>query len=115
MEWHRLAARAPFENSAFLTYPLPGDAEPVLRECLAMRLQKEPDAWTTFNTKSLLGAALLVALLAAGAELLLLAAGRLIVSPGLAGPRIASERRWGRARRKSSGDTRSPQPIEGRP
>ena len=27
------------------------DAEPVLRECLAIREQKQPDAWTTFNTQ----------------------------------------------------------------
>ena len=36
-----------------------GDAEPVLRECLAIRQGKEPDAWTTFNAQSLLGGALL--------------------------------------------------------
>jgi eukaryotic-like serine/threonine-protein kinase len=35
------------------------DAEPVLRECLALRESKQPDAWTTFNTRSLLGGALL--------------------------------------------------------
>ncbi|HEV2971353.1 MAG TPA: serine/threonine-protein kinase [Pirellulales bacterium] len=35
------------------------DAEPILRECLAMREKKEPDAWTTFSTKSMLGGALL--------------------------------------------------------
>ncbi len=35
------------------------DAEPVLRECLALREKKQPDAWTTFNTQSLLGGALL--------------------------------------------------------
>ncbi len=31
------------------------EAEPLLRECLAIREKKEPDAWTTFNTKSLPG------------------------------------------------------------
>ncbi len=31
--------------------------EEMLRECLAIREQKEPDAWTTFNTKSMLGGA----------------------------------------------------------
>ena len=36
-----------------------GDAEPVLRECLAIRQGKEADAWTTFNAQSLLGGALL--------------------------------------------------------
>jgi hypothetical protein len=35
------------------------DAEPLLRECLAIREKKEPDAWTTFDTQSLLGGALL--------------------------------------------------------
>jgi eukaryotic-like serine/threonine-protein kinase len=35
------------------------DAEPILRDCLAIREKVEPDAWTTFNTKSMLGAALL--------------------------------------------------------
>jgi hypothetical protein len=35
------------------------EAEPLLRECLAIREQKQPDAWTTFNTQSQLGAALL--------------------------------------------------------
>jgi tetratricopeptide (TPR) repeat protein len=35
------------------------EAEPVLRECLAIRQKAEPDAWTTFNTKSMLGGALL--------------------------------------------------------
>ncbi len=35
------------------------DAEPVLRECLAVREKKEPEAWTTFNTLSMLGGSLL--------------------------------------------------------
>src|SRR5262249_47235476 len=33
------------------------EAEPVLRQCLAIRAKAEPDAWTTFNTRSLLGGA----------------------------------------------------------
>jgi tetratricopeptide (TPR) repeat protein len=33
------------------------DAEPVLRECLALREKIRPDAWTTFNTQSMLGEA----------------------------------------------------------
>jgi eukaryotic-like serine/threonine-protein kinase len=37
----------------------PAKAEPLLRECLAFREKKEPDAWRTFGTKSMLGAALL--------------------------------------------------------
>ncbi len=35
------------------------DPEPLLRECLAIREKAEPDAWTTFNTKSMLGGSLL--------------------------------------------------------
>jgi tetratricopeptide (TPR) repeat protein/tRNA A-37 threonylcarbamoyl transferase component Bud32 len=35
------------------------EAEKALRECLAIREKKEPDAWTTFNTQSMLGEALL--------------------------------------------------------
>jgi serine/threonine protein kinase len=34
------------------------EAEPLLRECLAIREQKEPDTWTTFRAQSLLGGAL---------------------------------------------------------
>lgn len=35
------------------------DAEPYLRECLAIREKTQPDAWSTFNTKSMIGGALL--------------------------------------------------------
>ncbi|MDW8264937.1 MAG: tetratricopeptide repeat protein [Gemmataceae bacterium] len=35
------------------------EAESMLREALAIRTTKEPDAWTTFNTMSMLGGALL--------------------------------------------------------
>jgi hypothetical protein len=35
------------------------DAEALLRECLAIRAKTQPDAWTTFNTMSMLGGALL--------------------------------------------------------
>ena len=31
----------------------------MLRECLAIRQKKEPDEWRVFNTRSMLGAALL--------------------------------------------------------
>jgi hypothetical protein len=34
------------------------EAEEVLRDCLAIRSQKEPEAWTTFSAQSLLGGAL---------------------------------------------------------
>lgn len=44
---------------ALLKIRAPAEAEPILREALAIREAKEPDAWTTFNTKSMIGAALL--------------------------------------------------------
>jgi hypothetical protein len=34
------------------------DAEPVLRECLAIREKVQPDDWSTFNTRSMLGGSL---------------------------------------------------------
>ena len=49
------------------------EAEPHLRECLAIREQTQPDVWSTFNTKSLLGGALLGQKKFADAEPLLLA------------------------------------------
>jgi eukaryotic-like serine/threonine-protein kinase len=49
------------------------EAEPLLRECLAIREKTQPDAWTTFNTKSMLGGALLGQKQYQGAEPLLLA------------------------------------------
>src|SRR5262249_55608020 len=48
------------------------DAEAVLCECLAIREKRQPDAWTTFNTKSLLGGPLLGQQKYADAEPLLL-------------------------------------------
>lgn len=50
------------------------DAEPLLRQCLAIREKKEYDAWRTFGTKSILGGALLGQKKYAEAEPLLLAA-----------------------------------------
>jgi tetratricopeptide (TPR) repeat protein len=35
------------------------EAEPILRECLAIREKQQPDDWRTCNTQSLLGGALL--------------------------------------------------------
>ena len=35
------------------------EAEPLLRECLTIREQKQPDDWRTFNTTAMLGGALL--------------------------------------------------------
>jgi hypothetical protein len=49
------------------------DAEPVLRECLTVREKSQPDDWTTFNTKSMLGNAHLAQKKYAEAEPLLLA------------------------------------------
>ena len=49
------------------------EAEVVLRECLALRAKQHPDAWTTFNTQSMLGGALLGQKKHAEAEALLLA------------------------------------------
>jgi tetratricopeptide (TPR) repeat protein/tRNA A-37 threonylcarbamoyl transferase component Bud32 len=37
----------------------PADAEPLLRACLDTLEKKQPEEWTTFNTKSLLGSSLL--------------------------------------------------------
>jgi tetratricopeptide (TPR) repeat protein len=47
-------------------------AEPLLRDCLAIRAKTQPDAWTTFNTQSMLGGALLGQKKYAEAEPLLL-------------------------------------------
>jgi eukaryotic-like serine/threonine-protein kinase len=49
------------------------EAEPLLRECLAIREKTQPDVWSTFNTKSLTGGALLGQKKYADAEPLLLA------------------------------------------
>jgi tetratricopeptide (TPR) repeat protein len=49
------------------------EAEPLLRECLAIREKTQPDVWSTFNTKSLLGGALLGQKKFADAQPLLLA------------------------------------------
>ncbi len=48
------------------------EAEPLLRECLAIREKTQPDAWNTFNTQSRLGGALLGQKKYADAEPLLL-------------------------------------------
>jgi hypothetical protein len=49
-----------------------GEAEPVLRECLAIRAEKLPDNWLRFNAISMLGGALLGQKKYAEAEPLLL-------------------------------------------
>jgi tetratricopeptide (TPR) repeat protein len=48
------------------------EAEPLLRECLAIREKQEPDDWRTFNTNSILGGALLGQKKYADAEALLI-------------------------------------------
>jgi tetratricopeptide (TPR) repeat protein len=48
------------------------DAEPLLRECLAIRAKAQPGAWNTFNARSMLGGALLGRRQYAEAEPLLL-------------------------------------------
>ena len=48
------------------------EAEPLLRECLAIREKTQPDLWSTFNTQSMLGGALLGQKKYAEAEPLLL-------------------------------------------
>jgi serine/threonine protein kinase len=50
-----------------------GEAESVLRNCLKIREQVQPDAWTTFNTKAMLGGSLLGQRRYSHAEPLLLA------------------------------------------
>jgi tetratricopeptide (TPR) repeat protein len=48
------------------------EAEPLLRECLAIREKTQPNVWSTFNTKSTLGGSLLGQKKYEGAEPLLL-------------------------------------------
>jgi serine/threonine-protein kinase len=54
-----LAAALATVGEALLNAKAYADAEPLLCECLLVRQKKEADAWTTFHTQSLLGAALL--------------------------------------------------------
>ncbi len=49
------------------------EAEPLVRECLAIREKAQPDLWSTFNTQSMVGGALLGQKKYADAEPLLLA------------------------------------------
>jgi tetratricopeptide (TPR) repeat protein len=49
------------------------EAEPILRECLAIRQKAQPDDWSTFNTRSVLGGSLLGQKKFAEAEPLILA------------------------------------------
>ncbi len=70
------------------------EAEPALRESLKTRGAKEPDAWTTFETRSLLGRSLLGQQKYAEAEPLILAGyegmkARLVRIPASGIPRLA--------------------------
>jgi lipopolysaccharide biosynthesis regulator YciM/tRNA A-37 threonylcarbamoyl transferase component Bud32 len=67
-----LAAALALLGRDLLAAQQPGEAESVLRECLTIRAKKEADLWTTFDTQSLLGAALLAQKSYAEAEPLLL-------------------------------------------
>jgi serine/threonine protein kinase len=60
----------------YLAAGKPEKAEPILRESLAVLEKNQPDSWRTFDTKSLLGAALLAQKKYAEAEPLLLAGYR---------------------------------------
>ncbi len=55
----RLAGALAQAGSALLRTKVYSDAEPMLRECLAIREKAEPDASSTSDTRSLLGGALL--------------------------------------------------------
>ena len=94
------------------------EAEPLLRECLKIREQNEPDDWKTFNTKSLLGGSLLGQKKYAEAEPLLLAGyegmkqreGK--IPPSSQGPPDRSHRAAGAALR-GLGPAREGRRVEG--
>jgi serine/threonine protein kinase/tetratricopeptide (TPR) repeat protein len=69
----QLADRIAQISMALLELQKGAEAEPLLRECLAIRQKTQPDAWSTFNTQSMLGGALLGQKKYADAEPLLLA------------------------------------------
>jgi serine/threonine protein kinase/tetratricopeptide (TPR) repeat protein len=54
----RLAGFQAILGKSFLFIGMAAAAEPLLRECLAIREKKIPDYWHTFNARSLLGEAL---------------------------------------------------------
>lgn len=66
------AAALAVQGSVLLSQKKPAEAELKLRECLAIRQKTQPDDWTTFDTKSMLGEALLDQNKYADAEPLLL-------------------------------------------
>jgi eukaryotic-like serine/threonine-protein kinase len=67
-----LAGQLAQSGQTLLTLKAWDEAEPLIREALIIREAKAPDAWTTFNTRSMLGAALLGQNKLAEAEPLLL-------------------------------------------
>ncbi len=60
------------QGRALLLLARPADAEPILREALTILARDRPDDWTTFNTQSMLGGALVGLKTYADAEPLLL-------------------------------------------
>jgi hypothetical protein len=71
------------------------ESESVLRECLAIGVKAQPDEWSTFNTRSQLGGALLGQERYAEAEPLIVAGyeglrARSAAIPGSAGPWLAA-------------------------
>jgi tetratricopeptide (TPR) repeat protein len=69
----QLAGELASLGSALLRVKAFTEAEPFIRECLAIREKTQPEVWSTFNTKSMLGGALLGQKKYAEAESLLLA------------------------------------------
>ncbi|HEY7426958.1 MAG TPA: tetratricopeptide repeat protein [Gemmataceae bacterium] len=66
------AASLATHGALLLSQKKPVEAERKLRESLTIRQKKQPDDWTTFDTKSMLGEALVQQKKYAGAETLLL-------------------------------------------
>ncbi|MBM3982866.1 MAG: serine/threonine protein kinase [Planctomycetes bacterium] len=54
-----LAGQLAFYGSVLMRIERHAEAEPLLRECWAIRGKSQPEAWNTFNSQSMLGAALL--------------------------------------------------------
>src|SRR5262249_4491115 len=69
----QLAGQLAEAGSGLLDLKKWAEAEPIIREALAIREKTQPDAWATFNTRSMLGGVLLGQKKYADAERLLLA------------------------------------------
>ena len=69
----QLATQLASIGAAFLQANDSAEAEPILRECLAIREKTQPGEWSTFNTRAMLGGVLLGQKKYAAAEPLLLA------------------------------------------